>query len=362
MNQSRFRFIIRAFVLGLFVIFNSACQETLTATKQPKKEPEKIIERRVTFLAVGDIMMSRGVAAIIARTDNPLLPFKKMEGVLRSTDFNFGNLENPIPAKINFSLNKLVFGMREKNVTGLKDYNFQILNLANNHALDQKPDGLRNTQKILAKNRLSFIGVGDNLEQAWQPKMIIVKEIKIGFVGASYASENDGGVARNEYVARIEDTERLKRAIEKLKSNGADFIVATMHAGVEYTRQPHPPQISFARAAIDFGADIVIGSHPHWIQTFEQYKGKYIFYSLGNFIFDQDWSRDTKEGLTLKITINRRESSVPNSSSSGTNVERIELIPVVIENFSTPRLADEAEAREILRKIGVTERVLTNRL
>ena len=78
-----------------------------------------------------------------------------------------------------------------------------------------------------------------------------------------------------------------------------------MHAGTEYTRTPMPQQITFAHAAIDDGADIVIGAHPHWVQTIEKYKGKYIFYSLGNFIFDQAWSQETMEGLTLKITVSK---------------------------------------------------------
>jgi poly-gamma-glutamate synthesis protein (capsule biosynthesis protein) len=128
-----------------------------------------------------------------------------------------------------------------------------------------------------------------------------------------------------------------------------------MHAGVEYTRRPDQPQIDFARNAIDYGADIVIGAHPHWTQVFEQYKGKYIFYSLGNFIFDQEWSRDTKEGLALKITLHNRKSSAHSATS---RVEQIELIPVVIENYSTPRPATEAETRQILQKIGASERII----
>src|ERR1044072_8509474 len=182
------------------------------------------------------------------------------------------------------------------------------------------------------------MGTGENLEEAWQPKIIEIKGVKIGFVGASYASVNDGGVARNEYVARIEDTDRLKKAIEKLKADGADFIITTMHAGVEYTRRPHQPQIDFARASIDFGADMVIGAHPHWIQIFEQYKGKYIFYSLGNFIFDQEFRQDTKQGLTLKITVTKNQAALRDSATAddlqgqriGASLKRIELIPVII--------------------------------
>jgi poly-gamma-glutamate synthesis protein (capsule biosynthesis protein) len=103
---------------------------------------------------------------------------------------------------------------------------------------------------------------------------------------------------------------------------------------------------------------MVIGHHPHWIQTTEKYQGKYIFYSLGNFIFDQMWSQDTKEGLALKITI----SKTPTPSLQGTPIparlETIELVPVIIENYSTPRLANEVESLKILKKIELETKIL----
>jgi poly-gamma-glutamate synthesis protein (capsule biosynthesis protein) len=352
-----FRFIVSALFLLVLIVFSLTYQKP-QPVEQGAAEPERVAESRVTFLAVGDMMISRGVARSITRANDPLVPFRKMDAVFRSTDFNFGNLEVPISGNNNVIGKGLVFNMHTRDLAGLKAYNFKVLNLANNHALDQGLDGLRRTQEFLSQHGFTYLGVGDNLEQAWQPKTVTVKGVKIGFVGASYASVNDGGVARNDYVARIEDKDRLREAIERLRAEGADFIVATMHAGVEYTRRPHQPQIDFARNAIDFGADIVIGAHPHWVQIFETYKGKYIFYSLGNFIFDQEWSRDTKEGLALKITLYNRKSSAQQPSAAKTRVEQIELIPVVIENYSTPRPATEAEARQILNKIGATEKII----
>jgi poly-gamma-glutamate synthesis protein (capsule biosynthesis protein) len=353
MKLSPFGFILRALVLSVFFVFTFSCKTSPPTNQANNKPPEQVVETKVTFLAVGDMMISRGVASRIARANDPLLPFRKMESIFRSTDFNFGNLEVPISGRNNVVGKGLTFNMNTRDIAGLKAYNFKVLNLANNHALDMGINGVRETRKYLAENDFTFMGTGENLSEAWQPKTITVKGVKIGFVGASYASVNDGGVARNDYVARIEDKDRLKKAIDQLKAEGAEFIVATMHAGVEYTRRPHQPQIDFAQAAIDYGADIVIGAHPHWIQIFEQYKGKYIFYSLGNFIFDQEWSRDTKEGLALRITLRNRKSS-----ASETRVEQIELIPVIVENYSTPRPANEQEAQQIFKKIGVTEKII----
>jgi poly-gamma-glutamate capsule biosynthesis protein CapA/YwtB (metallophosphatase superfamily) len=172
---------------------------------------------------------------------------------------------------------------------------------------------------------------------------------------------NDGGVTRNDYVARIEDHDRLKAAIEKIRGQ-VDFILVTMHAGIEYTRKPEQHQIDFAHAAIDDGADIVIGAHPHWIQINELYKGKYIFYSLGNFIFDQEWSRDTKEGLALRITLAKKALPLPipglQNLIGDTGVKQIELMPVILEKYSTPRRASEEETKQIFAKIGATDAIM----
>jgi poly-gamma-glutamate capsule biosynthesis protein CapA/YwtB (metallophosphatase superfamily) len=304
----------------------------------------------VTFLAVGDIMLSRHVAVRIEQNDNPLLPFDQSTDLLSCTDFNFGNLESPISGNDASKGRELIFNTSTKHLAGLVAYNFKILNLANNHAMDQGVAGLENTRRVLSAQGISDLGVGSNQEEAWQPKIVTVNGVRIGFLGASYASTNDGDGKRNDYVARIEDLSDLKNALTKLRAQ-ADYIVVTMHAGIEYKRNPDSSQITFARAAIDYGADMVIGQHPHWIQTMEQYQGKYIFYSLGNFVFDQMGHEDTREGLTLRVSI--RMQRVRNQA----RLEKIELIPVIIQQVS-PRPATDEEAQRILQKMGVTNRVI----
>jgi len=322
-----------------------------------------------TFLAVGDIMLSRSVALAIQKAGDPALPFSKMTDIFRSVDFSFGNLESPFSDNNHFNPSgSMVFNAPKDNIKGLVDNRFKILFLANNHALDQGIKGLDYTKKYLDENGIRHFGTGDNLDEAWQAAIVGANGIKICFTGASYASVNDNGKTTNNYVARIEDLSHLKSSILNLKSS-CDFTVAVMHAGTEYTRKPNQAEMNFAHAAIDAGADLVIGGHPHWIQTTEEYKGKYIFYSLGNFIFDQEWSQDTKEGLILKIQVSKNQVSSKAISGAATaedlqgsrmaaTLDKIELIPVVIENYSTPRPATPEEAKAILDKIGVTESVI----
>jgi poly-gamma-glutamate synthesis protein (capsule biosynthesis protein) len=322
-------------------------------------------------------MLSRGVAGAIVRSRDRLLPFRRLDDLLRSTDFNFGNLESPISGNDRVNGHDLIFNAHTKDTVGLRSYNFQVLNLANNHALDQRAAGLQFSRKYLKDQGITCLGVGENLAEAWEPKTISINGVRIGFIGASYSSVNDGGAARNDYVARIEDTERLRSAVAELKSQ-VDFIVVTMHAGIEYTRKPIKAQVDFAHAAIDYGADLVIGAHPHWIQTIERYKDKYVFYSLGNFIFDQR-QPGTTEGLVLRLSLRKSAEVEPASSSPAsaspasssaeaaqpaeglavrTRLEQIELIPVIIERYSTPRMTSAAESKRILGTIGLSDRLI----
>ncbi len=301
-------------------------------------------ETNINLLAVGDISLSRNVAAQIDKHDNPDFPFSSLGDLLLSTDFNFGNLESPFSGSEHYpSTGSIIFNAPPRNIDGLKKYQFKALNLANNHVLDQGIDGLKYTLKYLPENGLYTFGAGLDQPQAWKPLITEIKGIRVAFIGASYSSINDGGVKTNDYVARIQDLEKLNTSIADAKKT-ADFVIVSMHAGQEYTRQPDKDQTTFAHAAVEYGADLVIGHHPHWIQTIENYQGKYIFYSLGNFIFDQMWSIETTEGLSLLLNLKKQDDQVYLNS--------ITLMPVIIENYSTPRLATPEESKSVLKKIN----------
>src|SRR5208283_2631318 len=323
----------------------------MTACGGARRGPEAPVIRArasATFLAVGDIMLARGVAGVMQRTGDPRRPFSGMRDVLHSAAFAFGNLESPFSASAQASpsANRLVFGAPSDALGGLIDAGFQIVNLANNHALDQGPAGLRRSARLLDEDAIQHVGAGADPDQAWQPAIVTANGIRIAFVGASYASLNDLGAARNPFVARMEDRDRLRRAVAGARAR-ADFVVVSMHAGIEYTHKPNQAQIDFARAAIDAGADLVVGAHSHWVQSFESYKGKPIFYGLGNFVFDQTWSAETMHGLALRV----RLAKAPGGAAA--TLERIELLPVVIEHASTPRLARPREAQAILQAAGL---------
>jgi poly-gamma-glutamate synthesis protein (capsule biosynthesis protein) len=319
----------------------------------------------VTFLTVGDVMLSRNVAATMKDAGDPLLPFRPTAALLASVDFVFGNLESPFSGGDHFVRSSdptnSVLNAPRANLQGLSEHHFKILNLANNHVLDQGLGGLRYTREQLKARGIKTIGAGDTLDEAWAPEVVEAQGIKVGFVGASYTSVNDNGKSRNRYVARMDDRARLTAAIGRSRAE-SDFVVVTMHAGTEYSPRPNRDQVEFAHAAIDLGADIVFGAHPHVIQPVEVYRGKYIFYSLGNFIFDHE-TKPTKEGLAVKTSLRARapghEQGTPAAGGRGrVRLESLEILPVVIENHSTPRLATRDEASSILSGAGIPEAVI----
>lgn len=295
----------------------------------------------VTIVAVGDIMLSRSVAANMRAAGDGALPFRNVAGLLASSDFNFGNLESPFapPAGSDWDGviggRALVFGAPNKAVDGLARFNFRILSMANNHALDQGADGLAHTLQILAAHGIQTAGAGPNLDEAWQVRIVRQKGAEVGFLAVSYASLNYGTGERNDYVARIEDLDRLRTRVRAARSCVRSLIVA-MHAGDEYAFEPTKAQVDFAHAAIDAGADLVIGSHPHTLQPCERYKTGLIFYSLGNFVFDLE-PRPTRLGAALKIFLGENGAGW------------VEVLPVVIENSCCPRLARREEIPEALR-------------
>lgn len=305
-----------------------------------------------TFLVVGDIMLSRNVAAKMREAGDPELPFRNVAAPLGSADLNFGNLESPLtpwtraaPADEDqlswdgaIGGKSLIFAAPHVSVQALGRYKFRILGLANNHAMDQEEDGLMHTLAQLQANQIQVTGAGGSLDEAWRGRVIEVKGSRIGFLAVSYASTNYESNEPNQYIARIEDLDRLRSSLRSLKSQ-ATYIVVAMHAGEEYTSEPSAAQVTFAHAAIDSGANLVVGSHPHCLQPFERYKQGLIFYSLGNFIFDQDSSPFTREGAAVKLVLRAGE------------VVRAEVIPIEIENSCCPRAARPHEIPGALRRM-----------
>ena len=170
----------------------------------------------------------------------------------------------------------------------LQEMGVDIAGLANNHVYDFGPEAMTDTLDTLRQAGIDYVGAGENLEEAMTP---VYKEIdgrKIAYVAASraekykmtpQATESEAG------ILRCYDTELFLEEIREAKKQ-ADYVIALVHWGTEYSAELEDVQMSTGRDYIDAGADIVIGAHPHCLQGIEYYQGKPVIYSLGNFWFN----------------------------------------------------------------------------
>jgi poly-gamma-glutamate capsule biosynthesis protein CapA/YwtB (metallophosphatase superfamily) len=290
----------------------------------------------VSFLAVGDIMLSRGVAYKIDQHTSQY-PFEKVKDILWENDLVFGNLEGPILDGRKIQDGEMVFRVNPSMTTVLAENNFGIFSLANNHIPNFDEEGIKSTITKLGYQDIYSVGAGIG-EEAYQPTIINVKGIRIAFlaytdpgmVPVSY------GAVENHYGTAFMDESRLNSDVLKAQEN-ADLVIVYMHSGSEYTNSPTEKQISFARLAIDSGAHLVLGSHAHVVQPVEKYKDKYIVYGLGNFIFDQMFSLGTRQGVMAKFILTKE------------GVKNMEFLPFLINDYCQPTIVTGTDATKILK-------------
>ncbi len=282
-------------------------------------------DRVRTLVATGDVLLARQVNILIQQKNNPHWPFEKTVDLLTNADVTYINLETPLIANCPISNSGFVFCGDTRNVQGLLFAGVDVVNVANNHASNYGEDGVEETVQLLERNNMIVSGVHG-------PVYKTIRGVTFGFVGYNEVNKQAG-------IADTADEERMRMEIQQARQI-ADVLVVQFHWGVEYTHQPTTNQRRLARFAIDQGADIVIGNHPHWYQAVEFYRNKFIMYSHGNFIFDQMWSQKTREGVVGKYTFYDSE------------LIDVEFIPIFIEEYGQPRIiADQKHQESILRTL-----------
>lgn len=278
-------------------------------------------------LVTGDVMPARAVNLKALSKNNFNYPYERTHDFLNSADLVFINLETPLTKNCQPTLVGMIFCADERSVEGLIYAGVDVANLANNHVGNYGLLGVKNTISILQKNNISTTGHGS-------PAIVKVRDKKFGFLGYSAVGGYSPGLAAADQIVIRSDIKKLKRQV--------DFVIIAFHWGVEYTHKANEIQRSLAHLAIDAGADLVVGHHPHWVQGVEVYKNKFIAYSHGNFVFDQMWSRETREGVVGKYTFDQ------------TGLVNVGFIPVIIEDYSQPRFASKTEAEKILTSMKQT--------
>lgn len=302
---------------------------------QQGQNTANINRKGIMISFVGDILLASGVGRKID-SEGVNYPFKRVKDYLSSSDLAIGNLESAVAVSGTPVKGKeYTFRADPKVIGGLKYSGIDIVSLANNHILDFGKEAFIETLGHIGDSGLKYIGAGEDIDEAFRPAIVEIKNKKIAVFGASrvipavswYAGKNTPG------VAGAYNSERLINEIRAVKGD-VDYVIAYMHWGTERETVSNKIQRSLARNLIDNGADIVVGTHPHVLQGFEFYKGKIIAYSLGNFVFT-NYNNPT---IILNVILDH-------------NVESAQVIPCMIRSYVPTPTSTEREKQEIFQML-----------
>ncbi|MGF9980409.1 capsular polyglutamate synthetase PgsA [Bacillus subtilis] len=289
---------------------------------------------------VGDIMMGRYVEKVTEQKGADSI-FQYVEPIFRASDYVAGNFENPVTYQKNYKQadKKIHLQTNKESVKVLKDMNFTVLNSANNHAMDYGVQGMKDTLGEFAKQNLDIVGAGYSLSDA--KKKISYQKVNgvtIATLGFTDVSGKGFAAKKNTPGVLPADPEIFIPMISEAEKH-ADIVVVQSHWGQEYDNDPNDRQRQLARAMSDAGADIIVGHHPHVLEPIEVYNGTVIFYSLGNFVFDQGWTR-TRDSALVQYHLKK----------NGTG--RFEVTPIDIhEATPAPVKKDSLKQKTIIREL-----------
>ena len=334
----------------------------------------------VTISFVGDLMC-HSPQLKFAQVSHDSFDFKpvfhEIKKYLNEADLTIGNLETTISGKEKRYSGYPLFNSPGEYLEALKDAGFDILLTANNHSLDRGKKGVLRTIEMIKNNGLESIGSYHSQQDRDSIRVFDINGIKTAILSYTYGL-NGNYIANNErFLVNVIDTTLMKQDILNARNKNADVILVYFHFGDEYQRKPNSFQKEIVKRAIDYGADLIIGSHPHVIQPVEYFSsiknriGKgLIAYSLGNFISNQRW-RYSDAGVILKFTITKNKFSqniclsktefIPTWVFKGKveNKDQFVILPVDSTTIkSLPNYLTELDKKKLLQSEKDTRKML----
>jgi hypothetical protein len=261
-----------------------------------------------------------------------------MRSLLSGADLSMVNLEGPAPVKAVFHSQGKVFTFDQSLLAGLKNAGIDVVSLANNHIGNAGKQGIRETVAALDGLGIAHGGAGADDVSARAPALFTIDGVKVAFLAYDAIAPSYAAGPNLPGTAEL-STGTAPADIKAAKAAGAQVVIVFPHWGEEYRASPTSAQRTWAHQMIDAGADLVIGSHSHYAGGMESYKGKPIWYSLGNFVFDQTWSEQTEEGLTLELSFN------------GPKLVQAWLHPTLDMNACQPNFLDAASGQVVLTQV-----------
>jgi Bacterial capsule synthesis protein PGA_cap len=252
-----------------------------------------------------------------------------VRSLISDASLALANFENSAPDDFDYHPTGFTFSADPALIQGVKDAGFDWLSLANNHIRNYGGQGILETVANLDRFGIAHAGAGANLDAARAPSLLHVGAITVAILGYDTIRPDFAASATRAGTNEM-SPERVRQDVAAARAAGADLVIAFPHWGVEYTARTTATQRALAHAAVDAGADLVIGSHPHWAGGLEVDRGVPIFYCLGDFVFDIDASEQTLEGIVPEITF------------QGTRIVQVRMDPYLILDVSQPNLLDPA--------------------
>ncbi len=269
----------------------------------------------VTLIFAGDIMLSRFIGTLMERKNDWTFPFRRIADATRLADIAVGNLEGPISSGGTRVGSENSFRADPRAIQGLTFAGFDVVSIANNHIWDYGSEAFLDTLRILGENGIGYAGGGEDYSKAHTPLIKEIRGTKFAFLSYTDLISRSLATESSTPAIAFAEKEEIVRDIKEVREK-ADVVVTLFHWGDEYETRHNALQEDLAHAAIDAGARIVIGHHPHVIQDTEEYNGGFIAYSLGNLVFDQNFSEETRRGLMVRVVVR------------GSDVESVEELPI----------------------------------
>jgi poly-gamma-glutamate synthesis protein (capsule biosynthesis protein) len=304
-------------ISAFFLFLNASRKNTAPPVPTPTPPPQN---PQLSLVVAGDVMLARSVTTKMRQLQDFSYPFAKIAPVLANADLTLVNLESPFGRHCPSTDQGMKFCADFRSLEGLIKAGVDLVSLANNHALDQGEAGLSETIRLLEENFITPIGLRE-------PVFLKVKGINLVFLAYN-------GVLPKSELISWSYPEVITSEIKRFKKE-ADLLIVFFHWGKEYQKAPmagsgtiYDPK-KLARRAIDAGADLILGAHPHIVQETEWYRDSLIVYSLGNLVFDQSWSQATQEGLIGRFILDKN------------GLISHQLLPIQIKNYQ-PKLKSSA--------------------
>lgn len=294
----------------------------------------------VTISFVGDVLLGSTVENLLSQHGYHY-PYQDVQSLLQASDFTVANLETPITTRGTPEEDRsFVYRSSPEVLPAFKEAGFDLVALANNHMMDYGVVGLTDTLDYLDEIGIHRVGAGRDVEEAFRPFIWESDGMSIAFLNFTRVVPSGDWKAGHEFPEGLADTYNHNppvEAIAKAKAE-ADLVIVLAHWGEERNDEFNEIQQDLARRYIDAGADLIVGSHPHVLQGFEQYQGKWIAYSLGNFIFTtRADAPKTLDSAILEATC----------SLDGCDLR---MIPIFTE-WAKPVVMDDAQGQQLFRRI-----------